>query len=128
MIFVDTSVWIHYFRGDRSDIVKALDRLLDEDRVALAVPVRIELLSGASKRELRRLRRLLSALPLFAPSAEVWSTIEQWVQISLARGHRFGIADLLIASIVAENEGEIWSLDDDFARITRLGFVRSYSF
>ena len=105
-----------------------MDRLLDDDQVAMAAPVRIELLSGASKKQLPRLRRVLSALPLFAPSTTVWSTMEQWVEMGIARGQRFGVADLLIASIAAENQGEIWSLDDDFARMVRLGFVRISAF
>jgi len=128
VIFVDTSVWVEYFRGRHSRLIEALERLLDEDRVALAVPVRIELLTSASKKDLRPLRRVLSALPLFTPSERVWPTIEQWVESSVARGERFGFGDLLIASIAAENEGEIWSLDDDFARMARLGLVRTNSF
>ena len=77
---------------------------------------------------LPRLRRVLSALPLFVPSTEVWPAIERWVEASVARGQRLGEADLLSASIAAENEGEIWSLDGDFARMARLGFVRTRPF
>lgn len=128
MIFVDTSVWVEYFRGQREELVNTVDRLLDDDQVALAVPVRIELLSGASKKQLPRLGRVLSALPLFAPSTAVWSTMEQLIEVGIAPGQRFGVADLLIASIASENQGEIWSLDDDFARMTRLGFVRISAF
>ena len=128
MIFVDTSVWVEYFRGRHKGVIEALELLLDEDQVALAVPVRIELLTGASRKDLGPLRRVLSALPLFTPSEQVWPTIEKWVEASAARGDRFGLGDLLIASIAAENEGEIWSLDDNFARMARLGLVRTHSF
>jgi len=34
--------------------------------------------------------------------------------------------DLLIAGIADENESSIWSRDADFARMQRLGFVRSH--
>lgn len=54
--------------------------------------------------------------------------IEHWVEAGIARGQRFGVADLLIASIVAENQAEIWSLDDDFQRMARLGFIRTSAF
>jgi predicted nucleic acid-binding protein len=127
MIFVDTSVWVDYFRVEHTTLADELNRLLDQDRVALAVPVRIELLSGVSARRLPQFRRLLSALPVFFPSEQVWLTMERWVEVSSARGARFGVSDLLIAAIAAENDGEIWSLDEDFARLARLGFVRRHS-
>ncbi|MDA2930611.1 hypothetical protein MYX84_11815 [Acidobacteria bacterium AH-259-O06] len=104
-----------------------LNDLLDQDRVALAVPVWIELLSGVSGKQLPRFRRLLSALPLYTPSEQAWSLIEGWVTRSRARGQGFGVADLLIASIVAQNQGEIWSLDEDFTRMSKLGFVTCYA-
>jgi predicted nucleic acid-binding protein len=127
MIFVDTSVWVDYFRVENTTLAYELDRLLDQDRVALAAPVRIELLSGVSAKRLPQFRRLLSALPLFFPSGQVWLTMERWVEASSARGERFGVSDLLIAAIAAENDGPIWSLDEDFARLARLGFCRRHS-
>jgi predicted nucleic acid-binding protein len=123
MIFVDTSVWVDYFRVEHTNLAAELDRLLDQDRVALAAPVRVELLSGISAKQLPQFRRILSAIPLFLPSSHVWSTIELWVEESSKRGERFGVSDLLIAAIAAENNGQIWSLDDDFARLASLGFV-----
>jgi predicted nucleic acid-binding protein len=87
-------------------------------------PVRIELLSGSSEADLPRLRRVLSALPLFAPSLRSWELMEGWVQRAVRAGRRFAVADLLIAAVAAENDLAIWSLDADFAEMARLGFVR----
>lgn len=129
MVFVDTSVWIDYLRGRSPNLpalVDELNSLLDEDRVALAAPVWIELLSGAKGSDLSRMKRVFSALPRYLPSTECWSKIEDWVDLSSRQGHRFGFGDLLIASIAAEAQGEVWSLDADFRRMSKLKLVRAY--
>jgi len=123
VIAVDTSVWIDFFRG-RQPVADRLAAALDRDELALPVPVRIEILSGARRAERPRLARLLSALPLLSPSDETWRRMESWVATGAAAGHRFGAADLLVAAIAAENDCEIWSLDADFGRLARLGLVR----
>lgn len=122
MIAVDTSVWIDFFRGKTPTAEKLLD-LLDKDQVALPVPVRIEILSGARRTEHARLRRVLSALPLLLPDDSTWSEMERWAITGAAAGQTFGLGDLLVAAIAAQNECAIWSLDEDFARMSRLGFV-----
>ncbi|HVT06052.1 MAG TPA: PIN domain-containing protein [Polyangia bacterium] len=125
MIVVDTSVWVDGLRG-REPIASRLAGALDRDDVALAVPVRIELLSGARRAERARLRRVLSALPLLAPSDDTWTTIEDWVATGAAVGHRFGLGDLLIAAIASEHACSVWSLDQDFTRLAQLGLVSEY--
>ena len=73
MVLVDTSVWIEFFRGKNHPLIANLNNLLDKNEVSLAIPVRIEILSGASKEKKRSLGRVLSALPLFYPSQETVS-------------------------------------------------------
>ena len=122
MIAVDTSVWIDFFRGRQPSAGKLLV-LLDSDQVVLPVPVRVEILSGARKSEQARLARLLGALPLLIPADATWQRIERWVVAGGAAGQRFGVGDLLVAAIAAENNCAVWSLDKDFPRMARLGFV-----
>ncbi|HMC95003.1 MAG TPA: PIN domain-containing protein [Polyangia bacterium] len=122
MIAVDTSVWVEFFRG-RQPLTDRVSDVLERDQVALPVPVRIEILSGARKTERPRLARLLSALPLLLPSDATWRRIEEWVATGAGAGQRFGVADLLVAAIASENNCAIWSLDPDFARMARLGLV-----
>ena len=124
MILVDTSVWVQALRRGKSGEAAHLRALLDADQVALAAPVRIEILSGASAADLPRLRRVLSALPVFRPTDATWDRLEGWVEKAVRVGRRFGVADLLIAGLAAENDLEVWSLDGDFAGMGELGFVR----
>lgn len=123
MIFVDTSVWIEALRSAESAEAIHLMALLDSDQVALAAPVRVEILAGASNRDSARLRRVLSALPVFFPTEQTWMRIDGWLEVARAAGERFGFADLLIAAIAADHDGEIWSIDDDFARMASNGIA-----
>lgn len=126
MVFVDSSVWIAALRDADAPVTPGLRTLLEEDEVALAAPVRLELLSGTSVSDLPRLRRTLDSLPLFYPSEEAWTLIESWIDRAVATGHRFGVGDLLIGAIASEQSSPVWSLDGDFERMARLGFLGLY--
>lgn len=127
MIVVDTSVWVRALRSGTSEEAAVIRSLLDEDLLALAVPVRVELLSGASKADRPRLRRAMSALPVLYPDDETWRTIDGWIDTAGSAGERFGLGDYLIAAIARNSGSLLWSLDGDFDRMSRLGFVDLYS-
>lgn len=127
MIVVDTSVWIAALRSRTCSEARVLQELLDTDEVALAVPVRLEILGGASAADRRRLRRALSALPMLYPTDDTWRRLDGWVEQAAASGQRFGFGDLLIAALAVENGSLVWSLDADFARMEAIDLVRCYA-
>ncbi len=127
MIAVDTSVWVAALRDSSNHEAAVLDKALDEDRVALLAPVKIEILAGAGSDDRQRLHRLLSALPVFYPVEQTWRTIESWIDIAAKQGHRFGFADLLIGAITADNGYQLWSLDSDFRRMSEVGLIDLYT-
>ena len=126
MIVVDTSVWVAANREPAGTIGKDLVRLLDSDEVALALPVRLELWSGTAKADRQRFRRAFSALPLLVPSETTWEALDEWIARGADSGQRFAITDLLIARLADEIGGLVWSLDDDFKRLSKLNLAQLY--
>lgn len=125
MIVVDTSVWVAALRADEAE-AKILRALLDEDEVLLPIPVKIELLSGTSKRQRAELRSSLSSLPLAYPTDDTWRMMNEWTERAAPAGATFGVGDLLIAAIAHEAGALVWSLDAAFARMERLRLVERY--
>jgi len=126
VIVVDTSVWVAAFRQASGPPAKRLQQLLDADEVALGVPVRSELLAGASRSDRPRLRRALSALPLVYPTDDTWAMIDGWVERAGDSGQRFGVGDLLIGALAVECGALLWSLDTDFVRMEKLKLIERY--
>ena len=126
MIVVDTSVWIDAHRHPTRPLADTLKRLLDADEVALALPIRMELAAGVSRRDRPALLRGLSSLPLVRPTDDTWNLIEQWIPAAADKGQRFGLSDWLIAALANEIGGLVWSLDEDFAAMERLKLVSRY--
>lgn len=125
MIVVDTSVWI---AAPRQPLVaETLRQLLEADEVALALPVRLELWAGLARHQRAGFLRMLRSVPQLYPTDETWNPIAGWMEQVTDAGERFGLIDLLIASLTAEIGGLVWSLDKDFERMERLGLVSLYA-
>jgi predicted nucleic acid-binding protein len=127
VIVVDTSVWVEAQRRPSGEIARTLLSLLDADEVALALPVRLELLAGVGRSDRRRFQRALSALPVLVPTEETWQPLDDWIARTADAGHRFAITDLLIARLADEIGALVWSLDSDFDRLARLKLVQMYA-
>jgi predicted nucleic acid-binding protein len=127
VIVVDTSVWIAAMRRPQSPQAVILEKGLDADAVVLALPVRLELMSGVAKKHRAAFRRTLSALPLLRPSDDTFRLIERWIEPAADKGFRFGVTDLTIAALAHELDALVWSLDDDFEAMEKLGLVRLYA-
>lgn len=124
MIVVDTSVWIAAPR--QPTLARVLQELMDEDLVALALPVRLELWNGIARQQRKRHAAAFSALPQLVPTEETWRPLTDWIARAHDAGETFTVTDLLIASLAADIGGLVWSLDKDFERMERLEFVQLY--
>jgi predicted nucleic acid-binding protein len=121
VIAVDSSIWVTALRNKAG--TEALQALLDQDEVALPIPVRVEILAGASRLDLPALRTALAALPVLYPAEQTWDMIETWADRAVYAGERFGFADLLIGALAAQHSCPLWSSDADFGRLARLGLL-----
>ena len=66
MVIVDTSAWVEYFKDGEPSVVEKLDRLLDQDLVAIGDLVYCEVMQGIrSERECVKVSTLLLGLPQF---------------------------------------------------------------
>jgi predicted nucleic acid-binding protein len=126
VIVVDTSVWADVMRRPASTRAETFRRLLDGDEIALALPVRLELLAGVARKERAAFKRGLSAVPVLRPNDDTWRLVERWVEPATDAGFRFSVSDLLIAALAHELNALIWTIDGDFRPMERLGFVQLY--
>lgn len=125
MIVVDTSVWVAALRVEGRE-ARVLRALLDADEVLLPVPVKIELLSGTSRKQRGALRSALSGLPISYPTDDTWRLMEDWTGRAATAGATFGVGDLLIAALAHEAGALVWSLDGAFDRLQGLRLVGLY--
>lgn len=126
MIVVDTSVWVAALRGSDGAEAATLRGLLDADEVALPVPVRSELLMGASGVTRKQLAERLGALTVLYPTDDTWRTLDSWTERASRSGHTFSVVDLMVGILASDVDALIWSLDKDFERLEKLKLVRLY--
>jgi predicted nucleic acid-binding protein len=124
MIVVDTSVWIAARRQPR--VANVLNALLEQDEVVLALPVRFELLIGTATHQRAAFLKSIRGVQQLHPTEASWQPLQPWILSALDAGESFGLVDLLIASMTAEIGALVWSLDKDFERMEKLGFVSRY--
>ena len=125
MIVVDTSVWIAAPR--QRMVAEALTALIEDDEIALALPVRLELLAGTSRSRRADFHAIYDALPQLHPTEQTWAPLTEWIERASDAGETFGLPDLLIASLANEIGARVWSLDKDFERMEKLAIVSLYS-
>lgn len=127
MIAIDTSVWVAALRDAGSREAVVLRELLDADEVLLPIPVKIELLSGTSRRDRAVMAAGLEALPVAYPDDDTWRRLVDWTGRASTAGLAFGVGDLLVAAIAAENGSPVWSLDSAFDRLEQLRLISQYN-
>jgi len=123
-IFVDTSVWIDYFRRGLNS--NDLDILIDENLIVTNDIILAELIPFLKIKKQKRVIQLLKSITKFSLKID-WEEIIQFQIKCLISGiYGIGIPDLIIAQNVKQNNGQIYSLDNHFKRLKKIIGIKVY--
>ncbi len=119
-VLVDTSAWIAALRGDDPQVLKAVDRLLAQDRALFCQVVEMELLHGMRPKESHRLLSLFGALPFLELDRQDWQAAGKLLNDLRSKGKNIPATDALIAVLCLRHGVLLLSLDAHFDRIPKL--------
>lgn len=120
LILVDTSVFIAHFRGQKN---AEFQELLLNDQIYLSHLVRLELLQGVRKSEMRDLTRVLSGLRGLEPSEHIYAEAERILGKAKGNGISMGIVDLLLCAQANLERCPIYSFDSVFQALAKRRLV-----
>ena len=121
-VFLDTSVWIHYFRPQGDEAIKTeVKHALLAESVFTCWVVKTELLVGAKDEDaFDRLSSILEALEEIPLTPEVWLEAARLGYNLRRRGLTVPLPDLLIAQVAAREKLELWHADEHFEYIKEI--------
>lgn len=116
LVLVDTSVFVTYLRGDSPD--DTLSVLVLNNQVLLSPVVRLELLAGVRKSDLKAIEKLCNALrPVdsFAPPEDC----EKLLARARGSGLLAGIPDILILADALRYQALLFSYDAKMVKLAQ---------
>ncbi|HEY4157537.1 MAG TPA: PIN domain-containing protein [Polyangiaceae bacterium] len=123
-LFVDTSVWVEFFRGVP---LPPLDDALRDGLVVLAPIVAAELLSAPlSKTERRSLASFLQDLPLHPTPVDHWLAVGALRAQLSKKGLSVSTPDAHIAACAIEARAALWSNDAIFRKVAGQSSLRLF--
>ena len=119
-ILIDSSVWIHFFRGAPAALTEIVQRLVIDDFAVTCGPVLTEVVRGArSKKEEKSLREKLSPLICYPLQKEDFEGAASLGVSLKQKGYVVNTLDLLIAYVCLREEIPVLHNDSDFEFIAR---------
>ena len=121
MVVADTSVWIPFFNEPESEEKRALDALIDADRLVMVGVVLAELIQGCrTAKEAEATTSRLAGLRFIETAFSTWRRAGE-VSFGLRRkGVTLPLSDLVIAALALEHRLEIYTLDPHFKEVPGL--------
>lgn len=133
MILIDSSVWIEYFNGNKSEANDRLSNLLmnNSEKISMADVILLEVIQGIrddSKYEKVKHHLLIftlftyNHLGIYIQASDIYRTCRKkgiTIQSTI---------DTIIASICMQNNLELFTLDQDFHKIAKVVPLKLYKF
>jgi predicted nucleic acid-binding protein len=128
LVLVDTSAWICFFSRRRfEDIKKTLCTLLDEDRVAIAGPILVELIQGTrTAEEKETIKTLTRGIHWLSVSDDHWHKAAEMAFALRRRGITSSAIDTLIAILAIDHGCVLLQKDSHFDLIARKSALKCY--
>ncbi len=120
-VVADTSGWIPFFNEPGSAEKRALDALIDADRLVMVGVVLAELIQGCrTPKEAEATTSRLAGLQFIETTFSTWRRAGE-LSFGLRRqGVTLPLSDLVIAALVLEHRLEIYTRDPHFKKVAGL--------
>jgi predicted nucleic acid-binding protein len=121
LVLIDTGVWAAFFSKPGSAEKQVLDRLIDQDRIALTGPIITEVLRGF--RRIEQADWVASRLQLahyLEPAWDDWRNAAALGRELASKGNDLPITDLVVASLALRLRTFVFSSDPHFNLIPGL--------
>jgi len=118
VLLIDTSAWIHFFRGKQSAVTDSVQLALQLGLARLCGPVKAELLQGTkTRKEKQQLSVMFDAVESLATQEEDWETAGISLQMLRENGVTLPLTDALIAAIANRHKAHVLTLDHHFSHL-----------
>ena len=121
LVLIDTSGWICFFsRRGYEEMKRRISPLLDEDRVAIAGPILIELIQGTrNEEEKEKVKGYVKGLHWLPVTDGHWHQAADFAFKLRRKGMTSSAIDVLIATLAMDYQCSLLHKDSDFDRISR---------
>lgn len=121
LVLIDTSGWICFFsRRGYEEMKKRISTLLEEDRVAIAGPILIELIQGTrNEEEKEKVKAYVKGLHWLPVTDDHWHQSADFAFKLRRKGITSSAIDVLIATLATDYQCSLLHKDSDFDQISR---------
>ena len=128
LVLIDTSGWICFFsRRGYEEIKKRISILLDEDRVAIAGPILIELIQGTrNEEEKEKVNGYVKGLHWLPVTDDHWHQSADFAFKLRRKGITSSTSDVLIATLAMDYQCSLLHEDSHFDQISRHSSLACY--